>query len=69
MGAALRAQTARFAANVLPIVREVQGARYTSATPTSARLAAGWRPLQQVGHLGNVDGDAPGFVARHQMRR
>jgi hypothetical protein len=40
MGAALRAQTARFAANVLPIIREVQAAGYKSANSIAVQLNA-----------------------------
>jgi hypothetical protein len=38
MSEALRAQTARFAANVLPIIREVQAAGYTSANAIAGQL-------------------------------
>jgi len=40
MGEALRAQTARFAANVLPIIREVQAAGHTSANAIAGQLNA-----------------------------
>ena len=40
MGEALRAQTARFAANVLPIIREVQAAGYKSANSIAVQLNA-----------------------------
>jgi DNA invertase Pin-like site-specific DNA recombinase len=40
MGEALRAQTARFAANVLPIIREVQAAGYKSANAIAGQLNA-----------------------------
>ena len=40
MGEALRAQTARFAANVLPIIREVQAAGHTSANAIARQLNA-----------------------------
>jgi DNA invertase Pin-like site-specific DNA recombinase len=40
MSVALRAQTARFAANVLPIIREVQAAGHTSANAIAGQLNA-----------------------------
>jgi DNA invertase Pin-like site-specific DNA recombinase len=40
MGEALRAQTARFAANVMPIIREVQGAGHKSANAIAKQLNA-----------------------------
>jgi hypothetical protein len=55
MGVALRAKTARFAANVLPIIREVQAAGHTSANAIARQLNARkiatarggrWTPVQ-----------------------
>ena len=40
MGIALKAQTAQFAANVVPIIREIQRARYSSHNAIAAQLIA-----------------------------
>ena len=59
MGAALKAQTAQFAGNVLPIIREIQRAGYSShnaiATQLNVRKVATARSGRwthmQVGHI------------------
>jgi DNA invertase Pin-like site-specific DNA recombinase len=59
MGIALKAQTAQFAANVVPIIREIQRARYSSHNAIAAQLIArkvatargGRWTHMQVGHI------------------
>jgi hypothetical protein len=46
MGVALKAQTAQFAANVLPIIREIQKARHSSKNAIATQLNARKVPRQ-----------------------
>jgi len=54
MGAALKAKTSRFAANVLPIIREVRAAGHTSCNAIAAQLNARKVPTARGGRWTHV---------------
>jgi hypothetical protein len=54
MGAALKAKTTRFAANVLPIIHEVQGAGHTSCNAIAGQLNARKVPMARGGRWTHV---------------